>query len=74
MPKIGSYVQKENKIRAWIAYGMNMAGIRTRKDLAARIGMPESTFSYRFRHPENFNLGDIWQLEKVIGKYEETEV
>lgn len=70
MPRVQGYIQQENSIRAWIAYGMFIHGIRTRKELARRIGMPESTFGYRYRHPENFNLRDIWEIEKVIGKYE----
>ena len=73
MPKVNSYVQKENAVRAWISYGMNINGIRTRQELARRLGMPPSTFSYRYRHPENFNLGDLWALEKIIGKYEVLE-
>jgi len=67
MPKVGSYVQKENEVRAWIAYGMAMAGIRTQKDLAKRMGMPASSFQYRVSHPETLRLGEIWQLEKIIG-------
>ena len=67
MPKVGSYVQRENEIRAWIAYGMAMAGIRTQKDLAKKIGMPQSSFQYRVSHPETFRLQEIWRLEKLIG-------
>lgn len=67
MPKVGSYVQRENEIRAWIAAGMALAGINTRKELAKRIGMPESSLQYRFAHPETLRLGEIWRLEKIIG-------
>lgn len=67
MPKVGSYVQRENEIRAWIAYGMAMAGIRTQKDLAKKIGMPPSSLQYRVSHPETFRLQEIWRLEKLIG-------
>lgn len=67
MPRVGSYVQKENDVRAWIAYGMAIAGIRTQKDLAKKMGMPASSFQYRVSHPETFRLGEIWQLEKLIG-------
>lgn len=67
MPKVGSYVQKENEIRAWIAYGMNLIGVRTQKDLAKKIGMPPSSFQYRVSHPETFRLQEIWALEKIIG-------
>ena len=67
MPKVGSYVQRENEVRAWIAYGMAKAGIRTQKDLAKRMGMPASSLQYRVSHPETLRLGEIWQLEKIIG-------
>lgn len=71
MPKVTGYMQRENGIRAWIAYGMNVHGIRTRGELLKRIGMPRSTWDYRIAHPETFRLSEIWMLEKVIGKYEE---
>ena len=67
MPKVGSYVQRENEIRAWIAYGMNLIGVRTQKELAKKIGMPPSSLQYRVSHPETFRLQEIWALEKVIG-------
>lgn len=67
MPKVGSYVQRENEIRAWIACGMALAGIKTQKDLARKIGMPASSFQYRVSHPETLRLGEIWRLEKIIG-------
>ena len=67
MPRVGSYTQKENEVRAWIAYGMAMAGIKTRKDLAKKIGIPAPTLQYRVSHPETLRLGEIWKLEKIIG-------
>lgn len=67
MPKVGSYVQRENEVRAWIAAGMALAGIKTQKDLAKKIGMPASSFQYRVSHPETLRLGEIWRLEKIIG-------
>ena len=73
MPKVGSYVQRENEIRAWIAYGMNLRGVRTQKDLAKKIGMPPSSLQYRGSHPETFRLQEIWALEKVIGPRKEFE-
>lgn len=73
MPKVGSYVQRENEIRAWIAYGMNLIGVRTQKDLAKKIGMPPSSLQYRVSHPETFRLQEIWALEKVIGPRKEFE-
>ena len=68
MPKVGSYKQRENEIRAWIASGMALAGIKTQKDLAKKIGMPASSLQYRVSHPETLRLGEIWKLEKIIGK------
>lgn len=73
MPKVGSYAQRENEIRAWIAYGMNLIGVRTQKDLAKKIGMPPSSLQYRVSHPETFRLQEIWALEKVIGPRKEFE-
>lgn len=73
MPRVGSYVQRENEIRAWIAYGMNLIGVRTQKDLAKKIGMPPSSLQYRVSHPETFRLQEIWALEKVIGPRKEFE-
>lgn len=73
MPKVGSYVQRENEIRAWIAYGMNLIGVRTQKELAKKIGMPPSSLQYRVSHPETFRLQEIWALEKVIGPRKEFE-
>ena len=67
MPKVGSYAQRENEIRAWIASGMALAGIKTQKDLAKKIGMPASSLQYRMSHPDTLRLGEIWQLEKIIG-------
>lgn len=73
MPRVGSYVQRENEVRAWIAYGMNLIGVRTQKDLAKKIGMPPSSLQYRVSHPETFRLQEIWALEKVIGPRKEFE-
>ena len=67
MPKVGSYAQRENEIRAWIASGMALAGIKTQKDLAKKIGMPASSLQYRMSHPDTLRLGEIWRLEKIIG-------
>lgn len=71
MPKVNSYTTKEDGIRAWIAVGLVTSGVKTRKELARRIGMPLSTFTTRYAHPEDFRIGELWKIERVIGsKYE----
>lgn len=70
MPKVSSYTQRDDKIRAWIAAGVKLYGLRTQKELARRIGMPQSTFDQRLACPENFRLGEIWRIERIIGKME----
>ncbi len=71
MPKVASYTEKEDRIRAWVAVGIMKARIRTKKELAKRLGLPLSTFTYRLAHPETFRLSEVWRLEKVLGKMED---
>ena len=70
MPKVNGYQKRETDIRAWIAYGVIVSGVRTKKELAKRIGMPLSTFQYREAHPGTFKLEEIWRLESILGKFE----
>lgn len=70
MPKVARYTQREDEIRAWIASGIIRTGVRTQKELAKRIQMPLSTFTARYAHPEDFRVGELWRIERIIGKYE----
>ena len=71
MPKVSNtFLDHQNTVRAWIGSGIFAQKIRTQKELARRIGMPATTFSYRMAHPENFRLEVIWAIEKIIGKME----
>ena len=70
MPKVSSYTSKEDKIRAWIAAGVILSGVQTKKELAKRIGMPQSTFDQRLASPGNFRLRELWAIERIIGKME----
>ena len=38
----------------------------TNKNIADMMGMPLATFSHRKGNPEDFRLGDIWQLFQVL--------
>ena len=71
MPKVSNaFLDRQNTVRAWIGRGIFAQKIRTQRELARRIGMPPTTFSYRMAHPENFRLEEIWAIEKIIGKME----
>ena len=37
----------------------------SQRELAAKIGMPKSTFSTRMHNPEKLTLGDIWKLKAM---------
>ncbi len=71
MPKVNTYTEREDRIRAWVAVGILKNRIKTKKDLAKRLGLPLSTFTYRLQHPETFRLSEVWRLEKVLGKMED---
>ena len=68
MPRVSKYdLDRRDDIRKWIQMGILLKPIRTHKELARRIGMPATTFSYKFNDPGKFRVDEIWRIEQVIG-------
>lgn len=53
-------------IRSLIRKNMETNGIRTNKELAEKICMPEATLNYRLRNPETFKLGEMHRIRLIL--------
>jgi len=63
MPIVKSYKDKRlAEVQGLIDLGMHRQGMQYKKDLAKKVKMPASTFSRKYRSPEEFSIGELWQI------------
>lgn len=64
--KLSDFEQKKLIARVTIKKRMELNQVRN-KDIARRLGRPENTIIYRWRHPETLRLEDLWGLVSFLG-------
>lgn len=57
---------QKQAVRTWLDGGMAMRGM-TSRELSRKTGIPESTLSYRKRHPGTMRNDERWLIERAIG-------
>lgn len=67
MPIVKSYKDpRVAELQGLIDTGMHRRGIKTRRELAKMLRIPESTFSKKYRHPDNFSYGQVKQILDIL--------
>lgn len=60
------FEQYQMEVRALIKKHMELNKIHVNCELAKKIGMPESTFNERMRHPEKFKLEEMHRIRMCL--------